>query len=361
MKKVIVRLPYVTEEIYIGQKIEKSISEKIRSQEYDHILVLVDARILAKHKKKIRNLLSGCHIDQEISIQPIPSRKSFQYSDALIRLLLKHKFTRRSCIVAIGGGYVADIAGFIASIYMRGIEFIQIPTTLMAMGDSIIGKVAVNFDGYKNLIGNFYSPRFVFCDTEFLKTLPTEESAYGLVEIWKHAILKNNRNYVGEIEAYLKKPSALKAEDLIHFSLVTKGRYVKSDFNDRNGRHKAVSLGHTFANYFERCFAMRHGESVFYGIIIATLLSEKLGYISQKKKRGLLTTASHFESVIKRLESVQSKINPKDALKGIAFDKINHHNSYTFVLPTNKGYIVKPGIAKDDLAEVLKSFKKLVL
>ncbi|HWH16545.1 MAG TPA: iron-containing alcohol dehydrogenase, partial [Candidatus Paceibacterota bacterium] len=289
---------------------------------------------------------------------PQPHSKDFNTAQKILHRLTTLNATRQSCVIAIGGGYVGDVVGFAAAIYMRGIHFIQIPTTLMAQGDAIIGKVAINFDGKKNQLGAFYSPRVVFCDTSFLKDFSLEEQAYGLVEIWKHALLIKDSEIVKRVERLLdSEDETTDYADLIAFSLQTKAGFVEHDPEDIKGLHKALSLGHTIANLLETKLRFRHGLAVFYGLIFEALLAKHLGKISEEHFHAIVQTAASFERRFRKLPQVRGflkKIKLANALKG---DKINSHGTYTFVIPTDDGY----ELAKDLSADTLNQASSLLV
>ncbi len=254
---------------------------------------------------------------------------------------------------------MADITGFIASIFMRGIDLIQIPTTMMSMSDAVIGKVAVNFRGLKNLLGSFYFPKFVFADTHFLKTLPEKETVFGLIEVWKHALLVQDYKIIQAIEYYLSGCAKLDETQIIKFSLEAKRHFVEVDYNDKMGVHKALSLGHTLANYLELTFDLRHGPAVFYGIIFVALLSYNLKMINKEKFENIMQTVKLFENKIGLLNNVQGKLRVVDVMHRLKFDKINHGNFYTFVVLTNGSFHIKKGITNAVLTNVFDQFKKL--
>ncbi|MEK9147322.1 MAG: NUDIX domain-containing protein [Patescibacteria group bacterium] len=197
-------------------------------------------------------LIKGLNIVDVIILRPTSNHKSFKKCEKIIKRLIKVRASRNSCLISIGGGYVSDITCYTASVYMRGIDFIQIPTTLMSMVDAVIGKVAINFEENKNLIGSFYSPKYVFSDLNFLSTVSKKEKILGLSEVWKHGLIKRDNNIIRKIENCLSNFSDEYYSEFIHFSMKVKKDCVVSDYNDRKGKHKALSLGHTFANFLEK-------------------------------------------------------------------------------------------------------------
>jgi len=254
---------------------------------------------------------------------------------------------------------VGDITGFVAANYMRGIDFVQIPTTVMSMSDAIIGKVAINFGGIKNLLGSFYSPRYTFCDINLLLTLNKKEIIFGLVEVWKHTLVVNDNSIARKIADYLDGKSYPDIFfDLTKFSLKTKKKLVENDFNDKNGIHKALSLGHTYANYLEQKFNLRHGEGVFYGIILEIILSLHFNTINQDKFNSIKPLIKKFEEKIGMLHKIQTLINIEEIINNLKFDKINQGNHFTFVLLTKNGFCVKSNVTSGNLREAFIEFSK---
>lgn len=361
MQKIKITPILLSEEIYVDHDIADFIIKKIKDVDYEKILFFVDKHLFSKQKKYIEKLVKKSGACGIVFINPKAHYKDFEYCGCLLKKLIIYKLNRKSCLVAVGGGFVADMVGFISSIFMRGIDFIQIPTTMMSMSDAVIGKVAVNFRGLKNLLGSFYFPKFVFIDRQFLKTLSEKEIVYGLVEVWKHALLVADYKIIQMIENYLSSSVNLDEEKIIKFSLRVKKQFVQVDYNDKVGIHKALSLGHTLANYLELTLALRHGPAVFYGIIFEVLLSYNLKTINKKKFVRIIKTAKLFESKIALFGNVQEELRIVDVIRKLKFDKINNGNLYTFIVLTSGGFYVKKDIKSTVLAKVFSQFKKLMI
>lgn len=225
MKKIdsiTIRLPYITQKIFIGCDIFDFALREIIAMRYDKLIVVVDSNFY----KLIKSNLERCSenkIADIIVISPVIKYKDFNACSEIIQKMVQAKMNRNCCLIAIGGGYVGDITGFVAANYMRGIDFVQIPTTVMSMSDAIIGKVAINFGGIKNLLGSFYSPRYTFCDINLLLTLNKKEIIFGLVEVWKHTLVVNDNSIARKIADYLDGKSYPDIFfDLTKFSLKTK-------------------------------------------------------------------------------------------------------------------------------------------
>lgn len=353
-----IKLPYITQQIFVGSDILDFSCQKIIAMHYDKLIIVVDSNLYKFIKRNLKRCFKN-KITDIIVVRPTIKYKEFNTCSEIIQKMALVKMNRNGCLVAIGGGYVGDLAGFISANYMRGIDFVQIPTTVMSMADAIIGKVAINFNGIKNLLGSFYSPRYTFCDVSLLRTLNEKEIILGLVEVWKHALVVNNNSITQKIVNCLDKrfyPSIF--FELTRFSLKTKKKFVEADFNDRNGIHKALSLGHTFANYLEQKFNLRHGQGVFYGIILEVILSFQFKTINQGKFNNIKLLIKKFEEKIGTLRRVQDHINIEEVIDNLKFDKINQGNHFTFVLLTNKGFCVKNNVTNDSLRTALTEFAR---
>ena len=160
MKKldIVYERPKTEQCIYIGKDIQDVMIEKLLGSCYDKIFFVVDGIFFKKRKEWVEKIVFKSHAVGLIKIASIMRKKDYQQCEEILKKMIKHGLTRRSCIVGIGGGHVGDISGFIAAIFMRGIDFVQIPTTFMSMSDAIVGKVAVNVESNKNVIGSFFLP-----------------------------------------------------------------------------------------------------------------------------------------------------------------------------------------------------------
>ena len=211
--------------------------------------------------------------------------------------LLTMDADRSTFLVGIGGGIVCDIAGFVASTYMRGIRFGFVATTLLSQADaSVGGKNGVNLKGYKNIVGVFNQPEFVICDTVLLKTLREKEIRCGFGEVVKHAAL-GDADLFTYIENNYDKAQRLDTkaiERLVRDSIILKSSIVNQDETEKGIRRK-LNLGHTFGHAIEKITGLSHGEAISVGMVIAARLSEK---------RGLLRKED-----VKRMENLLKKLN----------------------------------------------------
>ena len=189
---------------------------------------------------------------------------------------------RSTFIVGIGGGIVCDIAGFVASTYLRGVRFGFVSSTLLSQVDaSVGGKNGVNFKGYKNMVGVFNQPEFVICDLNLLNTLPKKEILNGMAEIVKHGAIED-ADLFAYLEEHSQKALALDIEvieKLVYDSIVIKSAIVNQDELEKGARRK-LNFGHTFGHAFEKTTAVPHGEAVSVGMVMASALSVKRGRLS---------------------------------------------------------------------------------
>jgi 3-dehydroquinate synthase len=204
--------------------------------------------------------------------------------------LIEYEADRSTFIVAIGGGIVCDVAGFAASVYMRGLRYGFVSTTLLSQVDaSVGGKNGVNFRGFKNMIGVFNQPEFVIADISMLKTLNEQEFCSGFAEIVKAAAIKNETffSYLEEnaLQALGKDPDVL--ERIIYESVLIKAQVVEEDEKEK-GERKKLNFGHTFAHAIEHNTGMLHGEAVSIGMALAAELSVKLGIFTQDGQERLM-------------------------------------------------------------------------
>ena len=209
--------------------------------------------------------------------------------------LLDFEVDRSSFLIGIGGGIVCDITGFVASTYLRGIRFGFVASTLLAQVDaSVGGKNGVNYKGYKNIIGVFNQPEFVICDINMLNTLPQEEILCGIAEIIKHAAIESS-DYFAYIEKNSRHALTLDLdimEKLVFDSVLIKSVIVNKDEHEKGERRK-LNFGHTFGHAYEKIIGAPHGEAVSAGMVMAALISLKMGKLS-------LTDAERIVSLIEK-------------------------------------------------------------
>jgi len=278
--------------------------------------------------------------------------KTLDTVSLIYRGLLEQEADRGSCLVAVGGGLVCDVAGFAASTYLRGIAFGCVPTTLLAQVDaSVGGKNGVNFDGYKNMIGTFNQPEFVLCDPDLLHSLPPEEIGCGLAEIVKHAAIADQGMFelledTAEAARRLDRPVI---ERLICESVRIKASIVTADERE-SGERRKLNFGHTFGHAVERLCSVPHGRAVAQGMAVASALSVQRGYLSEEGHQRLLKLLGRLDLPV-RLDA-----DPQELLPILAKDKKRLGESIHFVLLESIGKAVVEPI---DLEEIKTAAERL--
>ena len=220
--------------------------------------------------------------------------KNLKNINKILKILLYKNFSRNDCVITIGGGITGDVGGFAASLYKRGLRFINIPTTLLSQVDSSVGgKTGVNTKEGKNLIGSFYQPKMVISDTEFLKSLPKREIVCGYGEILKHSLILNKvfYNYLKNNSLKIINLESPFIEKAILESCKIKKAVVEKDEKEKNFR-KILNFGHTFAHAFEAALGysnkLNHGEAVILGMVTALKFSFDIRLIKFKEFNKIL-------------------------------------------------------------------------
>lgn len=257
-------------------------------------IIITDENIFGKHAKKFRQWNS-------IVLKPGEEFKVQSTVDAILLQLLEMGADRNTTLVGVGGGVVTDITGYVASIYMRGINFGFVPTTLLAMVDaSIGGKNGIDIGVYKNMAGIIRQPKFILHDLEFLKTLPKNEWENGFAEIIKHACIKDDAMFkeleLNSLKIY--QTNKKKINDLINRNTILKTKVVQRDEFEK-GERRLLNFGHTLGHALENQYELSHGQSIAIGMAFASIVSQKINgfkeahkVINLLSKYGLPTFAS---------------------------------------------------------------------
>ncbi|KAB2871053.1 MAG: 3-dehydroquinate synthase, partial [Bacteroidales bacterium] len=253
-----------------------------------------------------------------------------------------------SFVVGIGGGVVCDIAGFVASTYMRGVEFGFVATSLLAQVDaSVGGKNGVDLDGYKNIVGTFNQPKFVICETSMLKTLPAVELSNGFAEMVKHCLIADAADFAF-MENNIEKLMQCDVEvitPLLAKSVRIKASVVTADEHEKGDRKK-LNLGHTWGHAVERISGLPHGQSVSIGLEFAARLSTEKGLLEKRDYMRLMNLLRELQLPI------CTSINPLRIFEALTKDKKKVDNSVDFILMKGIGNVV---IERLELNEI-KSF-----
>jgi len=277
--------------------------------------------------------------------------KTIKVAYELLRECSLFGMDRSDIIVALGGGVICDIAGFVSSIYLRGIRFVSVPTSLLAQVDaSIGGKTAINLPWGKNLIGTFHQPFFVVMDFATLKTLPEREISQGMAEIIKSAIIRSKKlfNFLENIE---KTKINNHFKNLVYECVLIKKGVVENDEKEEKGIREILNFGHTLGHAIEiNSKQLNHGESVAVGMIGETFLALIKGYCSY-------TTFDRIRNMIKTYDlPIKSDVSGKKVTESLLFDKKTKGGKYRFVLPIRIG-AVKTGV-EITADEVISNWEK---
>ena len=342
--------------IIIGSNLIKNLNLYLKknSINFNQCLLVIDENIPNKMIFKIRKSLKKKKVSSFV-FKANEKNKNMNFVNKILRILLNKNFSRQDCVISIGGGITGDVTGFAASLYKRGLNFINIPTTLLSQVDSSVGgKTGVNTKEGKNLIGSFYQPKIVISDIEFLKSLPKREIICGYGEIFKHSlILKTNLfKYLNNNSSNIFNLKSPFIEKAILESCKIKKKVIQKDEKEKSMR-KILNLGHTFAHAFEATLGyskkLNHGEAVILGIISALKFSLYIRLIKFKDYKKII---KHI--VNNKLPSdIKKYFSSKDLKKILIFmskDKKNISKKINLIL-----------LKKIGSAEINNEYSKLII
>ena len=363
MRQIKLKIKTKTQEypIIIGSNLISNISKIIKnnSLNFKQCLLVVDTNISKKIIVKVKKSLNKKNI-YVYFYKASEINKNINNINKILDILLNKNFSRNDCLISIGGGITGDISGFTASLFKRGMKFINIPTTLLSQVDSSIGgKTGVNSKYGKNLIGSFYQPNLVITDIKFLKTLPKREIICGYGEILKHSLIADKSFYY-----FLKKNSkeifnlsSPFIEKTIYESCKIKKNIVEKDEKEK-GLRKILNFGHTFAHAYEASQGyskkLNHGEAVILGMKTALNFSLKNNYLKKTEYNSIM---SHIYNC-----NLPSNLNKffkiKDLKKIISYmlkDKKNNSNKISLVLLKKIGSpLINKEFSKENITLFLK-------
>lgn len=304
------------------------IAQWLSSSGYMRYVILTDKNCYKAALPVLKKQLTVLKKAEVIVIKPGEKNKNLQTVELIINRLIKLEADKHTLLINLGGGVVSDIGGFVASIYKRGIHYINIPTSMLAMVDAAIGsKTAIDFGGIKNSIGTVYHPKLVWINTDYLKTLPFDELMNGIAESFKHGLCDSQTHFDIVIQEFEK----MNLEMIIRQSVAYKCEVVHEDLYDLDKRKK-LNLGHTTGHAIESLLLKRnqpvmHGMCVFYGLITALLLSEKIFAFPQDCSNELIQKIKRYCPVL------PLKVTDiKAILKAMLQDKKNRNGEIRMVL-----------------------------
>ena len=274
--------------IYIGQDLLRDAKLFRRHIASAQVMVVSNETVAPLYMQTLLDSLQGLQVEQVV----LPDGEKYKTLEILNRIfdqLLEKRFDRGCTLIALGGGVIGDMTGFAAACYQRGVNFIQVPTTLLSQVDSSVGgKTGVNHPLGKNMIGAFYQPQAVIIDIDTLKTLPPRELSAGMAEVIKHGIIKD-AEYFSWLESHMQDLRDLDPEALAHAvkgSCVIKSRVVSADEREA-GQRALLNFGHTFGHAIETGMGYGnwlHGEAVGVGMCMAARMSRRLGWLSAEEE-----------------------------------------------------------------------------
>lgn len=329
--------------------------------------IVTDESVAALHLGPFQALLKGEGIEAETIILPAgESTKNFANLERVTSTLLDLKLTRRDIVIALGGGVIGDLTGFAASIVRRGIDFIQVPTTLLAQVDSSVGgKTAINAPQGKNLIGAFYQPRLVLIDTSILKTLPQREIMAGFAEVIKYGLI-NDAPFFEWLAANGKRVLALEpdaAREAIARSCQNKADVVAADERE-TGNRALLNLGHTFGHAIEAHGQYDgralHGEAVSVGMVMAHQVSHALGLLPGQDLQRVLRTFEALEMPMTVGAFGFHDLSAEEMVQHMGQDKKNVDSRVTLILSKGIGKaFFSRDVAQGDLTQMLTGILKM--
>ena len=291
----------MSQRVIISTNLESEIAEALAECEHDKIFVLTDETTVVKCWPVVKNYFS-LKDAKVITIGATDMHKDLDTMVHVWKSLGEGGASRHSCMINLGGGMVTDLGGFAAATFKRGINFINIPTTLLSMVDaSVGGKTGINFGGLKNEIGVFCDSKFVILDTEFLRTLDAENICSGYAEMLKHGLISDEKMWAELVGFDLAHPDLQQLQRMVGDSVAVKERIVEQDPHE-HGIRKALNLGHTFGHAFESWALKRkpvlHGYAVAFGLIPELYLSVmKMGFPTEKMRQTVNFIKEYYGSL----------------------------------------------------------------
>lgn len=322
--------------------------------DYDIVLIITDQNVYNHQGDKlIENLKSK--IIYEYIIPPGEQSKSLEVYEEIMKYCIKINLSRKSLIIALGGGVVGDLSGFIASTYMRGIDIIQVPTTLLSQVDSSVGgKTGINIGNFKNVVGTFYQPKSTYINVGALKTLPEDEFLDGISEVIKYSII-----YDYDFLDYLIKnsESILNRESKYLYEVVKKCISIKADVVKKDEKEsslrKILNFGHTFGHGVEKLCKISHGKAVSIGMNMAFRLALDKKLINKVYYDEFLEVCKRYN-----INLTYDDIDESEILKVMKMDKKNSFGKITLILPISYGKVdVIDDVCEELILETIKRCK----
>jgi len=348
--------------VFVGYGLIDKLGEKIKHTALSGTVnIISDENVFSLYGTKVKEILNSTGFSVNDFVVPSGEEtKDMDYAVRIYDFLVEHRAERDDIIIALGGGVVGDLAGFVAATFLRGMPWIQVPTSLIAMVDaSIGGKVAVNHPEGKNLIGSFYQPNLVLADPQTLTTLPQRELDSGWAEVIKHGLildeefvqfLENNRSGLAELEPELLTRAIAR-------SAAIKAQVVSQDENEKEGKRTILNYGHTIAHGLEAATQYKrflHGEAVAIGMMGAAKISERLGLLPS-------TMVQRQQAILREfgLPTSFSDLNVTEIKRAMELDKKTKGKAIRWVLLQDIGRtVIRSDVLQQDVLFVLRELAK---
>jgi 3-dehydroquinate synthase len=317
------------------------------------VAIVTNPKVAGLHLLKLLQNIQAREL-YVVTVKDGENYKNQESLDFILENLFNHRFDRNSLLIAFGGGVIGDMTGFAASVFQRGIDFIQIPTTLLSQVDaSVGGKTGINNRFGKNLVGAFYQPQAVYIETSFLDTLPSREFGAGIAEIIKMAV-----TFDAEFFTFLESADLHKKEELavaIRKSVETKAKVVGEDEKEK-GIRAVLNYGHTFAHVIENLTGYSrylHGEAVAIGMVMANRLAVKLGLMKEEEAERIMKLLQKYNLPVSfHIE------DPESFYESFFLDKKSENETIKFILPKHiGGYEIVKGLEKEIVIALLREFQ----
>lgn len=319
------------------------------------ICLVADSKVAELYQKEVVEIIEPrCKQLTIFNFNEGEEYKNLDTVKSLYKVLIENHFDRSDMLIALGGGVTGDLCGFAAATYLRGVSFIQIPTTLLSQVDSSIGgKTGVDFDAYKNMVGAFHMPKLVYINTQTLLSLPEKQFSSGMGEVIKHGLIKNGEYYrwLHEHASEIKEKKLSCCENMVLESDKIKRAVVEDDPTEKGDR-ALLNFGHTLGHAIEKLmnFQMLHGHCVGLGCLAAAYISALRGYISMKEVEDIKSTMEMFDMPV----SV-SGLDIDDVLHAAKSDKKMDSGVIKFILLRRIGdAYVDRSVTEDEMREGLK-------
>ncbi|WP_058303833.1 3-dehydroquinate synthase [Gorillibacterium timonense] len=362
MRKLTVDLGERSYPILIGQGISEQITRHLSDRGIlpsSPLLIVTDDNVASFHLQKLKAALeAGGYRTCDFIVSAGETSKSLAMLEEIIRVALEAGLDRNSVIVALGGGVVGDLAGFAAASYMRGIRFVQVPTTILAHDSSVGGKVAVNHRLAKNVIGAFHQPELVLYDTALLQTLPPRDVRAGFAEVIKEGLILD-KEYVEWFSDHLDALLALDPptlEKALFEACRIKAEVVSQDERE-NGLREILNLGHTIGHALEAVAGygtLLHGEAISIGMVGAAQLSEEFG-----RSQSITDTTRDLLKRIGCPVTIPRELDTDAIMEALMHDKKFREGKLTFILPLDIGRVeINKQVTKEQVRRIVDGLKQ---